>query len=49
MNNFGEATNPFPYIMAAYLLGVVCIFGYSTWLQMSRRRVERYLSTFKRS
>lgn len=47
MNMYGQATDPAPYIFAAYLIGAVCVIGYSVWLHISRRRVERYLSTFK--
>ena len=46
MNDLTTATNAAPYVVAAYLIGVVCIFGFSFWLYASRVKVERYLATF---
>lgn len=36
-------TNPAPYILAAYMIGMLCTFGFSLWLYIDRLRVERYL------
>lgn len=49
MSPYGEPTDPIPYIVAAYAIGMFCIIGYAAWLQLSRKRVERYLSTFSRN
>lgn len=37
------ATDPAPYILAAYVIGSLCTFGFSLWLYIDRLRVERYL------
>lgn len=43
---YGPQTDPTPYIIAAYGIGLICILGYAIWLFTSRRRLERYLSAF---
>jgi len=44
VNQFGASTDPSPYILAAYLLGFIFVFGYASWLYYSRLRTERYLA-----
>ena len=44
---YGPQTDPTPYIFAAYVIGAICILGYSAWLFSSRRRLERYLAALQ--
>ena len=39
-----QSTDPAPYIVAAYLIGSLCTFGFALWLYFDRVRVERYLA-----
>ena len=48
MNMYGEGTDPTPYIFAAYALGFVLIFGYTTWLVRDRKKVMNYLEALKK-
>jgi hypothetical protein len=38
------STDPYPYIFAAYTIGIICTLGVSTWLYLARLRVERNLA-----
>lgn len=44
---YGEATDPMPFLLASYLLGFVLILGYSGWLYIQRRQVQRYLAAIQ--
>lgn len=41
------STDPTPYITAAYAIGALCTFGYSLWLYLDRKRVERHLKVLE--
>ena len=48
MNMYGAGTDPAPYILAAYALGFISIFGYTFWLYRNRVRVETFLAALKK-
>ena len=41
---YGEATNPLPYLVAAYVLGATLIGGYAVWIWLQRRQIKNYLA-----
>jgi len=48
MNELTATTNASPYIFAAYILGFICIYGFSGWLYLKRLRVERFLTVLNK-
>lgn len=44
---YGEGTNPFPFIIAAYVIGALGIIGYGVWLYIHRNKVQRYLDALQ--
>ena len=43
MESIGPATDPTPYIMAAYALGTALICGFTAWTFVQRRALKRLL------
>ena len=41
---YGEATDPIPYLAAAYALGAILIGGYAVWIWLQRRQIQKYLA-----
>lgn len=41
---YGVGTNPMPYIMAAYAIGMVALVGFFVWGLWSRKRLRVYLA-----
>lgn len=37
-------TDPVPFITAAYLIGMLLIVGFATWIQWHRQKIKRTLS-----
>jgi hypothetical protein len=48
MNTITEGTNALPYLISAYVLGFLCVYGYAAWLSLSRLRLNRYLGATKK-
>lgn len=46
---FGEATDPTPFLIAAYLLGAILLGGYSLWIWGQRKRLKSYLGAIDSS
>ena len=44
---FSGLTNPIPYLVAAYAIGVFCVFGLWFWVVFQRRRLERFMATLE--
>lgn len=44
---FGSATDPFPFITAAYTLGAAGILGYAGWVVKERMKLRTLLATIK--
>jgi hypothetical protein len=43
MEPLGPATDPTPYIMAAYGMGTLLICGFAAWTFVQRRTLQRLL------
>lgn len=41
---YGPATDPLPYLLAAYGIGAIAIGGYAVWLLRHRLRTKTYLN-----
>ena len=45
--NFGAQTDPYPYIIGAYIVGSLLIFGYGAYLIAARNKLENLLIVMK--
>ena len=45
---YGEATDPTPYIAAAYAIGFIFIFGYGLWLVLNRKTTLRMMDALNK-
>ena len=45
--NFAGQTDPYPYIMGAYILGFVSIYGYALYLFASSKKLKDILMVMK--
>jgi hypothetical protein len=47
MTAFGAATDPTPYILAAFGAGAVTLLGFAAWIQIERRRLQQLLAAVR--
>ena len=45
--NFAGQTDPYPYVVAAYVIGFVMIFGYAAYLFASSKKLKSLLAVMK--
>ena len=45
--NFAGQTDPYPYVIATYALGFICIFGYGLYLFASSKKLKDILAVMK--
>lgn len=44
---YGEPTDPMPFLLGAYILGIVLIGGYGLWIWAQRKQVQKYLAALQ--
>lgn len=44
---YGAGTDPMPYIMAAYGIGMLALVGFFAWTLWSSRRLRAYLAVIQ--
>lgn len=45
--NFAGQTDPYPYVIGAYILGFIAIYGYALYLYASSRKLKEILTVMK--
>ncbi len=45
--NFAGQTDPYPYVIGAYILGFIGIYGYALYLFASSKRLKDILTVMK--